>query len=155
MRSVSLSEAQTFEADLIPVDKLCRDKLGPVDKAFEGSRDDPARGQYQSPLSKLHCHSSMRASLQVVSTLLIILSALLSEGSAKLESKRVLPGTLVRHFDKVNTARLWRVVLTSMRTTPEDMERTEEQLDKLVRELTKEQVAAPNKASEMAEELMR
>ena len=111
--------------------------------------------QYQSPLSKLHCHSSMRASLQVISTLLIILSALLSEGSAKLESKRVLPGTLVRHFDKVNTARLWRVVLTSMRTTPEDMERTEEQLDKLVRELTKEQVEAPNKASEVAEELMR
>ena len=110
--------------------------------------------QYQSPLSKLHCHSSMRASLQVVSTLLIILSALLSEGSAKLESKRVLPGTLVRHFDKVNAARLWRVVLTSLRTTPEDMERTEEELDKLVRELTKEQVAAP-KASEMAEELMR
>ena len=104
--------------------------------------------QYQSPLSKLHCHSSMRASL------LIILSALLSEGSAKLESKRVLPGTLVRHFDKVNAARLWRVVLTSMRATPEDMERTEEELDKLVRELTKEQVAAP-KTSEMAEELMR
>ena len=96
----------------------------------------------------------MRASLQVVWTLLIILSALLSEGSAKLESKRVLPGTLVRHFDKVNAARLWRVVLTSMRTTPEDMERTEEELDKLVRELTKEQVGAP-KASEMAEELMR
>ena len=96
----------------------------------------------------------MRASLQVVSTLLIILSALLSEGSAKLESKRVLPGTLVRHFDKVNAARLWRVVLTSLRTTPEDMERTEEELDKLVRELTKEQVAAP-KASEMTEELMR
>ena len=96
----------------------------------------------------------MRASLQVVWTLLIILSALLSEGSAKLESKRVLPGTLVRHFDKVNAARLWRVVLTSMRATPEDMERTEEELDKLVRELTKEQVAVP-KASEMAEELMR
>ena len=96
----------------------------------------------------------MRASLQVVCTLLIILSALLSESSAKLESKRVLPGTLVRHFDKVNAARLWRVVLTSMRTTPEDMERTEEELDKLVRELTKEQVAVP-KASEMAEELMR
>ena len=51
MRSVSLSEAQTFEADLIPVDKLCRDKLGPVDKAFEGSRDDPARGAISiSPL---------------------------------------------------------------------------------------------------------
>ena len=96
----------------------------------------------------------MRASLQVVWTLLIILSALLSEGSAKLESKRVLPGTLVRHFDKVNAARLWRVVLTSMRTTPEDMERTEEELDKLVRELTKEQVTAP-KTSEMAEELRR
>ena len=96
----------------------------------------------------------MRASLQVVWTLLIILSVLLSEGSAKLESKRVLPGTLVRHFDKVNAARLWRVVLTSMRTTPEDMERTEEELDKLVRELTKEQVTAP-KTSEMAEELRR
>ena len=96
----------------------------------------------------------MRASLQVVWTLLIILSALLSEGSAKLESKRVLPGTLVRHFDKVNAARLWRVVLTSMRATPEDMERTEEELDKLVRELTKEQVTAP-KTSEMAEELRR
>ena len=96
----------------------------------------------------------MRASLQVVCTLLIILSALLSESSAKLESKRVLPGTLVRHFDKVNAARLWRVVLTSMRATPEDMERTEEELDKLVRELTKEQVTAP-KTSEMAEELRR
>merc|ERR1712154_562146 len=56
-------------------------------------------------------------------TLLIILSALLSEGSAKLQRKRVLPGTLT-------------------------------ELDKLVRQLTKEQVAAPNKASEVAEELM-
>ena len=52
----------------------------------------------------------------------------------------MLPGSLVRQIDKTNAAKLWRLILTSMQQPHEG--RAEEELKKLIKELTDERLVA-------------
>ena len=72
---------------------------------------------------------------------LILLSSLLLSTfatGAKSPDKRVLPGSLMRKIDATNSAKLWRLVLTSMQQQQSAGERREEEVEKLVKELTSE-----------------
>ena len=72
--------------------------------------------------------------------------------------KRVLPGSLVRQIDKTNAGKLWRVILTSMQPVHEvgdRVERTEDELENLVRELTDQRLVMPGTATRVADDLLR
>ena len=79
--------------------------------------------------------------MRLVPPALLLLSSLLLASASFANVKRVLPGSLVRQMDKTNGAKLWRIILTSMQQP--DGERPEEELKKLIKELTDERLAAP------------
>ena len=65
--------------------------------------------------------------------------------------KRVLPGSLVRQIDKTNAGKLWRLILTSMQPVHEvgdRVERTEGELENLVRELTDQRLVLPTRVAD-------
>ena len=65
--------------------------------------------------------------------------------------KRVLPGPLVRRIDKTNAGKLWRLILTSMQPVHEvgdRVERTEDELENLVRELTDQRLVLPTRVAD-------
>ena len=79
--------------------------------------------------------------MRLVPPALLLLSSLLLASGSFANVKRVLPGSLVRQMDKTNGAKLWRLILTSMKQP--DGERPEEELKKLIKELTDERLVAP------------
>lgn len=89
---------------------------------------------------------------------LILLSSLLLSTfatGAKSPDKRVLPGSLMRKIDATNSAKLWRLVLTSMQQQQSAGERREEEVEKLVKELTSERFKGVPTATRMVDDLLR
>ena len=90
---------------------------------------------------------------------LILLSSLLLSTfatGAKSPDKRVLPGSLMRKIDATNSAKLWRLVLTSMQQQQSAGERREEEVEKLVKELTSERFkGVPTATARMVNDLLR
>ena len=79
---------------------------------------------------------------------LFLLSASLAN-NVQSPDKRVLPGSLVRQIDKTNAGKLWRLILTSMVHEAGDrVERTEDELENLVRELTDQRLVLPTRVAD-------
>ena len=81
---------------------------------------------------------------------LFLLSASLAN-NVQSPDKRVLPGSLVRQIDKTNAGKLWRLILTSMQPVHEvgdRVERTEDELENLVRELTDQRLVLPTRVAD-------